>query len=584
MKLCVCIAWHSLTNYARAMQKGGEVEEVSHDVTKGTLNAKISVMSIVDCVNVLTEETDENLRLQITFCDSDERKELVCPYSMLNSNDIYKFLEKEGVVFSESGAGKKAFRNELLLQRRKAPKRSCLNAPQGFFWYEGKLFCKLGHKIFSSEDENLTCMPNKKELRLRQSTEESFERALNFVFVDKMVSPMLLLYVGFSVWNEFLAEIGHPQRFVLYVTGETGTMKSTLCREVVKIFEEKTEMTLSSTYAALQQEFQRYRAVPVLLDDYNESDFRKIKREKGEKLAEFIQMYADRETLCKSQNNKVLRLSIDSGLIVTAEEPLQNPSTMNRCIVVTPCDVNVSLLSKLQQYNSGNAIFSELLQRMVQYMLKKYGSIKERGQELYIYACKEAKRFEEYRQVPGYARVMESYRISIMVLRLWRNFLYTEGVKKEDVKEIVEEMEAALEDSVEYTFSLLNTKDNSLEIIQVVCLEIMEYIRKSKIIDDDRKFNKHPEKYSGLLDEDKVFIRGDEMSDIVSMKLRRGVSKKEISAALYQYGLVTKRNGRYSRKIPHSESNQRYYCLDYKELEELYREVHPDMSLGQWEG
>lgn len=123
--------------------------------------------------------------------------------------------------------------------------------------------------------------------------------------------------------------------------------------------------------------------------------------------------------------------------------------------------------------------------------------------------------------------------------------------------EIVEEMEADLEDSVEYTFSLLNTKDNRLEIIQVVCLEIMEYIRKSKIIDDDRKFNKHPEKYSRLLDEDKVFIRGDEMADIVSMKLRRGVSKKEISAALYQYGLVTKRNGRYSRKIPHSESNQK---------------------------
>lgn len=27
------------------------------------------------------------------------------------------------------------------------------------------------------------------------------------VFVDKMVSPMLLLYARFSVWNEFLAEI-----------------------------------------------------------------------------------------------------------------------------------------------------------------------------------------------------------------------------------------------------------------------------------------------------------------------------------------------------------------------------------------
>ena len=121
------------------------------------------------------------------------------------------------------------------------------------------------------------------------------------------------------------------------------------------------------------------------------------------------------------------RLSIDSGLIVTAEEPLQNPSTMNRCIVVTPCDVDISLLSELQQYNSDNAIVSELLQRMVQYILKIYGSVKERGQELYIYACKEAKSFEEYRQVPGYARVMESYRISIMVLCLWCDFLYYRG-------------------------------------------------------------------------------------------------------------------------------------------------------------
>lgn len=549
------------------------------------LNAAVTVSKIFMLDDVMLGKSEEYLCIRIVFedCSEPDEKVIAIPFQELNSNAFYKKLEKEGVIFSESSSERKAFRNDILSQRRKVMEKihHIMMCPQGFFDFAGRHFCRLGTDILAEKDmkgddiEEIENMLNVKSPVLRKSIAGAYKKALKFAFVDKMVSPMLMLYFGFSVWSDFIEKAGYSQRYVLYVEGETGTMKSSLCREVVKVFDEKTEISLSSTYAALQNFFQKYRVVPVLLDDYNESDFSKIKREKGEKLVEFIQMYAERQGLCKTPHGKEICLLIHSGLIVTAEKVLQNPSTMNRCLVVTPVEVDTELLTEIQRSNRDNGIFADLLRCMVQYTLANYNGILEEIPKIYDRVSRRCEEFGEFSKVPGYLRVMESYKVSLVVLELWWEFLKYKRIDKNEAGCIVNTMEEALKSSVEHTLSNMYFDDGSIEIINAVYESISKARYKGRFADSIPELKKKVTKYIGVKDGDKICIRGEELEAMVSARLRAEISKNKIGEALYKHGLVTKYHGRYSSIIPSSGITQRYYCIDYKRLFQI---VNPEMS------
>lgn len=523
-------------------------------------NATMRVIKRVNYCNISNGETKEILQIKIDFTDMEQAKTVQIPYSDISRNKTFNFFEEQGLIFSESE--KKLFKNQVLQQRRLAPEYTVLKLPQGYSEYGGARYWALGKHIFKCNSNEIFTMPDENAPVLRESPDGSYRKALDFLNIDNDVSPMLFLSIGFSVWDGMLAQAGYPQRAVLYIVGMSGSGKSTLAREVTKIFKEKTELTLSSTYSALQSQMQRYRAIPILLDDYNESEFKTAKREKGHKLSEFIPIYADREELCKTEHRSVLHLSINGGLIVTAEQPFNNPSTMNRCLAVTPHEFNWDALSEFQETNRKDAVFVDLLKKMILYTMQKYDWIIENIPNWHHKICENGKGYDEYANTIGYRRIMASYRVYMLVIRLWKSFFDSHSI---NASHILTKMQRALESSVEYTMSLSGTDEPN----KIICSAVQKSIAlacKKGVISWDKKDLKKDRCKGWFASSNQVYIRGDLLQELVSIKLKKEVSKKLISDALYSDMLISKYKGRYSKSIPQSESNMRYYCINYKKL------------------
>ncbi len=543
----------------------GAQEEASKVVR--TENAEVFVDKIIIQHSLVDDTKREIVVLRIINAFGEE-KMLKLPFEVIQSKELFLELEKENVVFSVSSKEKQQFRNNILLQRASAKRVIEYVGTPGFFYRNEEWFCKLGQNVYSKEGVYNKFSRDISAPELRDSPKDSYLKALRYVEVDDSVAPMVLLEIALAVWDKILADSGCLQRHTLYVVGETGTMKSSIVREATKIFNEKAEMTLSSTYSAIQASFERYKLLPVLLDDYNESEFAKVKRSKGEKVVEIIQLHADRETLSKMQARKMVQIKLESSLIVTAEKPLENPSSMNRCLVVTPTNVNKEILTEVQTENRENAIFSDLIRELVLYTLHNYARLQDAIPRIHSYIKEEGKRFEQYQNVPGYHRVIDSYRVAFVGAIMLYEFLIS-CLSESEADRISKKIHEALEDSVSRTFSLLDKKDPKLELLSALYNVIRSADAKGRIASTKKEFENG--KYIGMWDEkQKLYISGDVMKDLLSMELNEVVSKKKISAALYNYGLVALYNGRHSKSIAGMKGNERYYCINYKKLRKLF--------------
>ena len=104
---------------------------------------------------------------------------------------------------------------------------------------------------------------------------------------------------------------------------------------------------------------------------------------------------------------------------------------------------------------------------------------------------------------------------------------------------------------------------------KIICSAVQKSIAlacKKGVISWDKKDLKKDRCKGWFASSNQVYIRGDLLQELVSIKLKKEVSKKLISDALYSDMLISKYKGRYSKSIPQSESNMRYYCINYKKL------------------
>lgn len=536
-------------------------------------NAILHITKRINCYDIVKEENTEILHIQINFTDMDKTAEYDIPYSDITCSKSFDFFERAGVIFSNEE--KKAFKNNILQQRRLSSENALLKLPQGHSEYQGTHYWVLGNMVYSNNSNCTPAITDKNAPTIRKSTDGSYLQALHFLEVDDAVTPMLFLAIGFSVWDNLLEKAGYPQRAAIYITGKSGSGKSSLAREITKIFEEKSEMTLSSTYAALQTQIQKYCAVPILLDDFNKSDYGKIMKDKGIKVAELIQAYADRENLCKTENRSVVQLNINGGLIITAEQPLENPSTMNRCLVVTPKELDWSALTEIQNANCDNAIFTDLLKQLIHYTLTNYNWIINKIPEWHHKICEEGKGYDAYSDFSGYRRIMGSYRVFMLVIKLWKGFFDENNISSSP---IVKKMKKALEASIEYTFSFLDADDPNIYLLHAIRKGLSNAIDKKKITYSKKDFEKG--RYAGLYTNDKcIYIRGDTLQEFVSNEVGEEVSKKRISNALYSHRLIKQYKGRFSRPIPNSNTNLRYYDIDFKRLLEVCNSDDDTLSI-----
>lgn len=489
----------------------------------------------------------------------------------VRKNELIRILEEHGEIFPASLGEQRKIRKEILELISVAKEETVLIAPDGFFEYDGRWFCGFGNRVFAGDGVGADRfkLPESR-LTLRSFAKEDFMKALQYPFIDREAAPMLFLAMILAVSDQILERLGFSQRFTTYIVGETGSYKSSIAREPAKVFQEKTELTLSSSNAAIGNGLEHIPLVINLLDDFNESEFGQIKRNKGAKIAELIQMHADRAERSVMCGNRVKNTGTHSALVITAEQPLKNPSSMNRCLLASTNDVHLDILTQVQRDNFNSGIFSALLVEVIQFFLSiaSKQNFKEAVRKTYAELPLKYRNFERFRSVPGYPRILESYRIGRMGVLFWNAFFQYKSLD-EYGKKVVKHLHEGLELSAERTFNYLQSVSNpDIEILQKLLEHIQEGIWKKRFAKKSEQYD--DEKHLGIMRKNQIFISGDCLLEMLKQDFGETITKRRISSSLQRNGLLIYKGGKYSCSIPGSGSSKRFYCIRWEKFKELF--------------
>ena len=538
---------------------------------------QVHVETVYCLYDVRGQEIDKRITLKVGF-NNDQHFETNFQISITSVVDkcIISLLEMKGIVFSCSGHWKEGFIQSMLLEINRCPNtQKMLQLPQGYSTYGGDSYWRFGNRTFTSKDnqEYLAIYHEEEESIVRQTVDECFEKAFQYCFIDKNVAPLIFLDLGSTFWYNILRDAGFSQRHTNYIVGQTGTYKSSIAREPSMVYETKCSISLSATEAALVDRIDSNRTAPMLIDDFNKSDYSAEVAERGRKLAKILQNYADNEEFVKMSGKKQIRRKMMTTLIVTAEETLKNYSTLNRCLITTPDNVDVAILSKVQADNRENGIFASLYCHLIQYTLDNEERLKKKLNDSVHRIYQGSMGYDEYKKCDGYSRVMASYTYCRAMLILWNDFMNECTSFSDKLRnEILQKMNNALEISVKTTLGFLSPPDWNKTMLEWICDAIHKADKNNRLASRKKDFEKNS-KYIGVWDQEKkiLYIPLEKLSDIVSAEAKRRISGKQVSDVLYGSGFLRTESSRYrSRPIPKSKSNARYLHI---KMEKMFREL-----------
>ena len=168
---------------------------------------------------------------------------------------------------------------------------------------------------------------------------EVFQRALQ-LYTDKAVIATMFLYAFTGVMYKVFEEAGYPPRFLLFLNGKSGTMKTTigrilytqLCRPEHRNHVRRID---ADTAASFERGIIEAGADTVLLfDDYAPAKTRSQKAEMDKKVEVLIRMVGDGST--KSRSNVDLEdiqgEGVHGTIVLTGELRSKGLSTNLRCL------------------------------------------------------------------------------------------------------------------------------------------------------------------------------------------------------------------------------------------------------------
>lgn len=441
--------------------------------------------------------------------------------------------------------------------------------PQGLSEVDGKYFWVLGDAIISKNDISKvevekTCL----SLHSMKEEKDPIAGCCSFMEIDNHYSPLLMIYSCFSVLQDLFLMAGVPDRFVLALISKTGDLKSSLARIPTNIYAEKDFFTLASSLRSLQVAMNRITDVPILLDDFNKSSYKEVVRKKGAMLSEIIQAYSERATISKMQGNQEVEFSIRCGLIVTAEEMPENPSTVNRCIFVEKdMEIDVRKLQKVQEMVQEENIFGELYLQLIEYVMTDLDNIKKRIKQDFLYWRDKKDEFSyDEKEVAGYRRICSNYALLMTTTSVFCYFL---AEKREDptcIENLRRKIQTAIKNACIDTMKHLSLNDSSHEYIDEIA---MWYQQEENVwAKSVKRYLKDSNLYCGIDEGEYLWIRGKVLLNHFQDKFQdRIVTLKEISSQLRKYSLLkVDTNGKCSHHLPGADTKKRFYCIYIKQL------------------
>lgn len=201
-----------------------------------------------------------------------------------------------------------------------------------------------------------------------------FKNALS-VYGDKPTISTMVLFSLLGVSFKLFEEAGYMPRFVLFINGKTGSMKTTLSKILfVQLTDEKHRNTVrridSDTIVSFERALVKSgRDTTTLFDDYAPAKTAQKKTEMQNKLEAIIRMVGDGST--KSRSNEKLQDvqgdGVHGAVVITGELRGKGLSSNLRCVycMIDKSNVNLELVNWFQKnanyYTSFISIFTQYL-------------------------------------------------------------------------------------------------------------------------------------------------------------------------------------------------------------------------------
>ena len=189
------------------------------------------------------------------------------------------------------------------------------------------------------------------------TAKEAFQAAMGFLEVsgkDAMIIPLFLVAHLSPMFNLFSAA-GHIPRFVTFLSGRTGSMKTSLSLALFRLFQEQLsspEASFKDTETALEIKLGEGNGKVILLDDYRPPVTAQDGKANLAKLESVVRAAGDR--IGKSRSNpelgKAQEFLPSSCVVVTGEDLGGSQSTQLRMMILTISkgDVKGEVLKRYQ--------------------------------------------------------------------------------------------------------------------------------------------------------------------------------------------------------------------------------------------
>ena len=307
----------------------------------------------------LKDITDGRQYVQLSFSIPGEERAptVLVPLKEANSKNILTYLPDNYIIRYDSSAKQHAYMRQIISEAQKSDVPCYDMIKQGYnIGPKGELLYGLGDIIIGSHSSQCRVW-NPNGLRAHRglirgtSCVELFDWVYAWTKHAEHLTALLIVALSPFVYP-ILKELS-PQSEALnaYLVGKTGSGKTSFATLLTDLFQGRE---YSYSLIANKDAFYKlvkYRShIPILIDDLNKSASNDNNYKKIGKLSELIQT---KSSATGSFTDDVSGEDLKKiSLIITAEEALRAPSSMNRCVVIKfPDSLDTSLLTEMQENN-----------------------------------------------------------------------------------------------------------------------------------------------------------------------------------------------------------------------------------------
>lgn len=336
---------------------GTYVELLNSDFTTKTIKLCNFTISVISKLITYEITTKRNTSYKIKCTLNDIAKEKTIEITMYDLRTKENFLNKIGgefVFIAEENAFD--YFKEYISELIKIAPEEVIYSSIGWRKFGNNWAYIIGNKCIGLNC-NINCTQDKalrvdKKLTAINSAQLSLDMLNISNKLDKTLP--LLLYSHLGLMKSLFTEAKAMPRFILWIYGETGSMKTSISKCFFSIFNNCDDIsaTFKYTKAALEIKSSEYADSCLLVDDYHPTTTRTEKVDMDSKAGMLLRIYGDEASTGRGTQNMQKTIEVTSrGLcVITGENKFGSKSDLARLITVeiTKDDIIPSVLSHYQ--------------------------------------------------------------------------------------------------------------------------------------------------------------------------------------------------------------------------------------------